>query len=98
MRRFEDEVYFVGDKLLFCSRVASPKNEYHGGAFFVEQRNYSVGEDLPSLSLVALRPSLSDGQGSVEKKHALLCPARKLAACRFGNAVFRVKLLEDVLE
>ena len=61
-----------------ASCVGAPQQKDETLAFTRQRMNGGVGETLPALVLMRTGLRLAHGQGRVEQKHALSCPAREI--------------------
>ena len=62
---------FVCYQLCFATSIATPKQKYNRGFFFVECRYYCVGKNLPPFAFVAVCLTCSHGESSVQKQNTL---------------------------
>ena len=76
---FDDMVAVCVDESDFALRVRTPEDEDHGCLARGKLGDDGVGECFPAMAGVALWASLGDGEGGVQKEHALLSPAEETA-------------------
>ena len=80
MRRLENAVSGVGDKLRLRAGIGAPEYERNRVRGVIELSDYLIGEYLPALAAVRVCLSPAYRERCVQQQYTLLCPAGQIAA------------------
>ena len=98
MYSFEYQMFTAIDKRGFLASVTAPKHEYEVLFGVRQTRDNAVGEALPAMVLVRASLMCANCERGVEKQHALVGPAFKIAARRHRRAYVGRYLFENIDE
>ena len=98
VRGGEDKMTLAVDILPLALGVTAPEHEDKVITLFVEGRNGSIGEFLPTFVLMASGAVRLYGKGGVEQQDTLFRPTGEVARCGYRLAEVAVEFLVDIIQ
>src|SRR3989344_1999245 len=98
VRALKNKVFCTVDVRTFLFRIISPQYEDEMLALIIQLFYRRIGKSLPTFSLVRARTTSVDCKSRIQKKYALLRPAREVGVVADFAAEVGFELFENILE